>query len=176
MHGPLVRWVCRDLPLVLRWGLLLGALPVFPGCAGEPEPLDDAAALDPSFLPARADYRMHCSVCHGKGGLGATNLFPPLRGSEWANGDPAIPIRAVLHGVEGPLTVRGEKYMNKMAPLGRVLSDQQIATILTYVRASWGNTGSPVSEDEVARVRAETAGRDEPWTEEEFQALVSRVP
>jgi mono/diheme cytochrome c family protein len=117
-------------------------------------------------------YRTHCSACHGKRGKGATRLFPPLRGSEWTNGDPGIPIRAILHGVEGPLTVGGEAYMNKMAPLGRALNDGQIAEILTYVRASWGNTGTVVTPEEVAQVREATRGRERSWTETEFRSLL----
>ena len=141
-------------------------------CGGDPEPEDDAAAFDPTFLPARLAYRTYCAACHGKRGKGATHLFPPLRGSEWANGDLRIPIRAVLHGVEGPLTVKGTEYMNKMAPLGNILTDGQIAEILTYVRASWGNTGSEVTSKEVADVREATRGRKNAWTEVEFQRLL----
>lgn len=158
-------------PWILPLAGFLLALAVS-SCGGEPEPEDDAAALDPGFLPARMAYRTHCIACHGKRGQGAARLFPPLRGSEWANGDPGIPIRAVLHGVEGPLTVEGETYMNKMAPLGRTLNDGQIAEILTYVRASWGNAGSEVTPEEVAQVREATRGRERPWTETEFRSLL----
>lgn len=136
-----------------------------------PEPEDDAATLSPELLPARSEYRTHCSACHGRNGAGAPRLYPPLRGSSWVNGDPEIPIRAVLHGLEGPITVEGEEFMNKMTPLGDRLADKQIARILTYVRASWGNTAPPVTEAEVARVRAATAGRSEPWTAPELEAL-----
>ena len=135
-------------------------------------PEDDAARLNPDLLPARADYRNHCSACHGKRGNGAARLFPPLRGSEWVNGNAEIPIRTVLHGLRGPLTVEGQKYMNSMAPLGHRLSDAQMAGILTYVRASWGNDGEAVSEAEVTRVRAVTADRTEPWTEDELRPLL----
>jgi len=36
----------------------------------------------------------------------------------------------------------------------QVLSDQQIADVLTYVTNSWGNTGGPYSVDDVRRVKA----------------------
>lgn len=162
----------------MRSLLAVGLLLVFAicSCGGDPEPEDDAAAFDPAFLPARLAYRTHCAACHGKRGKGATHLFPPLRGSEWVNGDPGIPIRAVLHGVEGALTVEGVEYMNKMAPLGHVLTDGQIAEILTYVRASWGNVGSEVTSGEVARVRASTRGRTNAWTEAELRPLLESRP
>jgi mono/diheme cytochrome c family protein len=87
------------------------------------------------------------------------------------NGNPEIPIRAVLHGLEGPITVEGEDFMNKMTPLGERLADKQIARILTFVRASWGNAAPPVTEAEVARVRAATADRTDPWTAPELEAI-----
>lgn len=152
-------------------GLVLGALVA--GCGGRQEPADDIAATDPSFLPARSEFRMVCAACHGKMGRGASSLFPPLRGSPWASADPGIPIRIVLHGLEGPLTVQGEDYMNRMAPLGDRLDDERVARILTYVRASWGNSGGPVTPEEVAAVRRETAGRDRPWTEPELRELAA---
>jgi mono/diheme cytochrome c family protein len=82
-------------------------------------------------------------------------------------------IRVVLHGLEGPLTVDGKEFMNKMAPLANQLDDARIAAVLTYVRTSWGNTGTPVTADEVARVRREFAGRDRAWTVEELEPLLT---
>jgi len=153
--------------------LLVGALAA--GCGGRDQPEDDAAAADPSFLPARAEFRMQCAACHGKRGRGSAGLFPPLRGSDWANADPGIPVRVVLHGLDGPLTVGGVEYLNRMAPLGDRLTDEQIATILTYVRASWGNRGTVVTADQVAAVRRETAGKQKPWTELELRNLMGNA-
>jgi mono/diheme cytochrome c family protein len=68
--------------------------------------------------------------------------------------------------------VNGKEFMNKMAPLGARLSDAQIAAVLTYVRKSWGNTGTAVSESEVAQVRAALKGRREPWTMVELEPLL----
>jgi mono/diheme cytochrome c family protein len=132
----------------------------------EPE---DAATTDPSLLPARRLYRAHCSACHGKDGRGARRLFPPLTGSTWATGDPSLPIRVVLHGLEGTLTLDGVTYMNRMPPLGQRLSDSEVAAILTFVRASWGNRMGPVSAAEVGRVRAATRSRDRPYRVEELR-------
>jgi mono/diheme cytochrome c family protein len=69
-----------------------------------------------------------------------------------------------LQGLRGPITVNGKLYSLEMPPLG-ILEDQQIAAILTYVRREWNNTGSPVPTDFVAKTRADTASREEPWTE-----------
>jgi mono/diheme cytochrome c family protein len=55
-----------------------------------------------------------------------------------------------------------------MPPL-RSLDDEAIAGVLTYIRQSWGHNAPPVSPSTVTEVRRETAGREEPWTDEELQ-------
>jgi mono/diheme cytochrome c family protein len=89
------------------------------------------------------------------------------------NADPAVAIRIVLHGLEGEITVDGVRYMNKMPPQGGQLPDEKLAAILSYLRASWGNVGTPVSAADVARVRAETSERAKPWTGDEIRALMA---
>jgi mono/diheme cytochrome c family protein len=157
-------------------GLVLAALllaAVLGACGKSKEPLPpDAADSDPGLLPARADYRGPCAVCHGYDGAGAAHLFPPLAGSPWTAYAPEAMIRVVLHGLEGPVTVNGKEFMNKMAPLGARLSDAQVAGVLTYVRKSWGNAGTAVSETEVARVRAVVADRGRAWTVEELKPFL----
>ena len=61
-----------------------------------------------------------------------------------------------------------------MPPLGGVLTDDQIAEVLTYVRRSWGNQGSAVEAAGVTDVRKETTGRTRPWTEKELLELVGK--
>ncbi len=137
-------------------------------------PEDDAAATDPAMMEARSDYRFYCAACHGNDGRGAKNLFPPLRGSRWLNGDPAVPIRVVLHGLSGAITVEGGEFMNQMPPLGARLPDAKIAEILTYVRASWGNTGGPVTAEMVKEVRDGTQDRNRPFSPEDLKNLSSQ--
>jgi mono/diheme cytochrome c family protein len=51
----------------------------------------------------------------------------------------------------------------------KALDDEQIASILTYVRREWGHEGSPIDPGTIANVRAETNERgDVQWTEEEL--------
>jgi hypothetical protein len=40
-----------------------------------------------------------------------------------------------------------------MPPFGWRLSDQEVADVANFVRTSWGNTGSPVTATQVAKVR-----------------------
>lgn len=110
-----------------------------------------------------------CSACHQADGKGLAGVYPPLAGSDWVTGDPNIPIAIVLHGMQGPVTVNGQQYNSLMAPLGS-LSDEQIAAILTYERASWGNSASAVTAAQVAQVRAATSSRTQPWTAAEVRS------
>jgi mono/diheme cytochrome c family protein len=159
--------------LLVAAGFLAGLAAVVAGCGGGGgEALEDAATHDPSLLQARMEYRANCAACHGRDGMGATNLYPPLNGPTWAVRNPEVPIRIVLHGIRGELELGGERYMNQMPPLGHRLADQQIARILTYIRKSWGNDAPEVSPATVARVRAETAARSEQYTPEELEPLL----
>ena len=58
-----------------------------------------------------------------------------------------------------------------MPPLGAALDDEQIASVLTYVRRQWGNRGTPVTADAVKDTRSAVAGRTRPWTDAELAAL-----
>ena len=76
--------------------------------------------------------------------------------------------RIVLYGLHGPITVKGTEYNSIMAPLGAVLSDEQIALALTYVRQEWGNLVSAVEADVVEQARSETGPRAM-WMVEELR-------
>ena len=125
-------------------------------------------AMAASGVDGKAEYLV-CQTCHQENGEGLPNLYPPLAGSEIINGDPTVPIAIILHGLQGEITVKGQKFNNVMAPWAS-LSDAQIAAILTYERSSWGNASSAVTAEQVASVRSITASRTGPWTPEEVLA------
>jgi mono/diheme cytochrome c family protein len=132
-----------------------------------------AAAQPAAAQPAAGDqgqgvYVRVCATCHQRNGNGLPGSFPPLAGSDYANGDPARLIKIVLHGLQGPLVVRGQRYNNVMPPW-KSLSDQEIAAALTYVRSNFGNTAAPVTAEQVAQVRAATASRTTMWTVRELE-------
>jgi mono/diheme cytochrome c family protein len=127
------------------------------------------AALSRAQLGKRV-YDTTCITCHQANGLGVPGQYPPLAGSEWATGSEERVIRIVLHGLNGPITVEGKEYNNVMAPLGS-LKDEQIANVISYVRASWGNTASEVQPETVAKVRADTASRNTFWTAAELEKI-----
>ncbi len=108
-------------------------------------------------------YGNVCAACHQAGGTGVPGAFPPLADSRWVTGDPEIPVKIVLHGLEGPIEVRGETYDAVMPPWGDKLSDSEVSAVLNYVRSSWGNSAPEISAELVKKVREKTSGRNTPW-------------
>lgn len=115
-----------------------------------------------------------CSACHGSDGEGTPmagsqglRLAPPLKGALTAvQGDDLL--RVLLHGLTGP--VDGKSYGSDMIAMGSN-PDAWIADVASYVRVSFGNKGTPVTEEEVARLRAATGDRVKPWTIAELRAV-----
>ncbi|HAV64299.1 MAG TPA: dehydrogenase, partial [Verrucomicrobiales bacterium] len=101
----------------------------------------------------------HCVTCHQPDGKGLPDSgFPPIAGTQWTNGDPDRLIKLTLNGLFGPIEVSGRSYPGQvpMTPFGYILNDEEIASVLTYVRNSFGNQASPIQPGHVKRVREET--------------------
>ncbi len=104
----------------------------------------------------------YCGTCHRPDGRGLPAAgFPPLAGSEWVTGDPEVLIKVTLHGLAGPIEVGGQTYPGQvpMTPFKGLLTDEEAASVLTYIRMAFGNNASTVTPDEVARIRAMTANQ-----------------
>lgn len=91
-------------------------------------------------------YEQLCSACHKADGTGMPPLYPALKGSSVAVGNPiSRHIDLILNGVPGSAG---------MQPYKSQLSDDEIAAIATYERNAWGNnTGDLVQPADVAVVR-----------------------
>ncbi len=96
-------------------------------------------------------YGKTCLACHQPTGKGIPNAFPPLAASDYLNEDIDRAIGIVLNGKSGEITVNGEKYNNIMTK--QVLTDEEVASVMTYVLNSWGNNKKDVSESDVAKIR-----------------------
>lgn len=106
--------------------------------------------------PGAGLFLNQCSSCHGRDGLGHGDLLPPLAGNPAAlEHDPASMINIMLNGA-GRIVVKGVPDSYRMTPFRVLLSDQQLADIATFVRASWGNNGSAVTASEVRALREAT--------------------
>jgi mono/diheme cytochrome c family protein len=121
-----------------------------------------------------AELFTRCAVCHQASGLGVPGAYPPLAGSEWLDNNPEVPIRIVLHGLQGPITVKNTNFNNAMTPFGDQLSDAEIAAIITYERSSWGNSASKVTAEQVASVREATKSQTTPWNPADLKPLISK--
>jgi mono/diheme cytochrome c family protein len=98
-------------------------------------------------------YITNCSSCHQADGLGVPGAFPPLAGNPVVTGNPIAVIAIVKHGIGGRTVVNGEAYSGIMPPWAGLISDDEIAAVVTYIRSSWHNRAGPVSLAEVRAVK-----------------------
>jgi mono/diheme cytochrome c family protein len=124
-------------------------------------------ASDEQMKRGLAVYARTCIACHQPTGMGLPPVFPPIANAPIVVGNPELPIKFILQGLMGPITVGGMTYNSMMPPVVGV-TDGDIADVLTYVRQSFGNQGNPVSADQVKAVRAATAGRTAMWNTAEL--------
>jgi mono/diheme cytochrome c family protein len=187
-HPPLPLWLVTFVGALLFWGGIYmqrysggyGAMAYDENASGGTPKTTVPVPVDPYVMGKRV-FENICAKCHQPDGLGLPNQYPPLVGSEWAQAPgPARMIRIVLDGLQGPITVKGAAFNNVMAPLRDMLTDQQIAAALTYVRTQkdWGHGASPVTPEEVADIRNKTKGRPliGSWTPVELLAIPEHEP
>ena len=99
-------------------------------------------------------YEQHCVGCHGKQGEGAPPAYPPLAGNRAVTmASAANLVHIVLEGGFAPSTPANPRPYG-MPPFATVLSDAELASVLSHVRGSWGNAAAEVSPVDVARLRS----------------------
>ena len=82
-------------------------------------------------------YTDFCEACHQPGGEGFEDIYPALKGNEFVLGDQEELIYLMLEGRAGMPTFIAD------------LEVDQLATIINYIRNSWGNAGGEVPHDQV---------------------------
>ncbi|HDZ38281.1 MAG TPA: c-type cytochrome [Marinobacter sp.] len=130
--------------------------------ASEPDSSIAAATPDGAAL-----FGAHCSACHQASGQGIPGAFPPLAGSKWLQGDPAIPVAIVHDGLQGNIEVAGNTFQGAMPKFGGQLSDAELAAVLSYTRSQWGNDASDISPKVVAEHK-ERFGDRAVWSADEL--------
>ena len=88
----------------------------------------DSAATDFTGPAGEQLYMRVCAACHmpdAKGGQGA-GFYPALAGNPRL-GSGTYPVYVVMNG------------MNGMPPLGELMTDEQVADVVNYVRTHFGN-------------------------------------
>jgi heme/copper-type cytochrome/quinol oxidase subunit 2 len=110
-------------------------LPPFPAGGAEPVPTDELIDV------GRRVYQS-CVSCHGADGNGLEGV-PSIEGNT-----------TVMSNVAGSVeTLVAQPQVHP--PMGRSMSDRQIAGVLTYLRNSFGNEASAVQPEEIERIRNE---------------------
>jgi len=146
-------------PLGIVFAMLLA------GCGGhktkeKPQPLDTSTLVEKmpqekkersKRHPGERVYKEYCATCHQADGSGVPGMYPPLSSNEYIRNKDQI-LRVVLDGMKGKVEIDGEVYNNFMAPHSH-LTDLELASVISYVRASFGNSLDPVTIEEVAAAR-----------------------
>ncbi len=127
------------------------------------------------FLSGKKIFENTCAACHGENGGGVVPIAPPLNGSHWVTGPQERLILIALHGMEGPVTVKGKVYKEPEVQAvmpglksNTEFTDEKLAAVLTYIRNAWNNEADAVKPEKVKEVRHQAADRQEPFTEEEL--------
>jgi mono/diheme cytochrome c family protein len=107
------------------------------------------AGVSAQAADGRQLFLDNCSACHMPNGKGVPGAFPALSGSKVALGPAPAAAGIVLNGKGGMPAFRDE------------MSDAEIAAVLSYVRAAWGNKAPGVTAALVAPVRR-TGKRENP--------------
>lgn len=92
-------------------------------------------------MDGKALFLKNCAACHQASGKGIPGAFPALAGNKFVQGKGADVAAVLLKGRGG------------MPDFSDSLSDAEIATVLSFVRSSWGNQGAPLGEAEVLALR-----------------------
>lgn len=102
---------------------------------------DKVWSMEDLYSKGEAAYNTKCAACHKPDGSGLPPAFPPLKGSKIATGSVAEHIDIVLKG------------KGTMPPWG-MLSDLELAALITYERNAWGNaTGDVVQPSAIKAAR-----------------------
>ena len=143
----------------MRIALLLALAVTIAGCARSAKgPEAAASALALAKNPASASdgavvYIANCSSCHQADGSGIPGAFPPLAGNAVVTGNPVAVIAIIKNGVDGKIVVNGLAYSGIMPRWKGVISDDQLAAVITYIRSAWHNRAAGVSAADVQAVK-----------------------
>lgn len=119
-----------------------------------PKPADRAAT---HLALGQRVYEQHCAACHGEQGQGfqlrdGRVAYPPLAGNRAVTmASPANLLRIVQEGGFGLPTAQHPQPFG-MPPFQMVLDDNALAALLTYIRQSWGNSGTVVQPLDVLQL------------------------
>jgi mono/diheme cytochrome c family protein len=149
VYGPMAEVVYNSLQYLTDEDVR--AMAVYLKGIAEPSPPPPPSSTLPSTESSllislgKTVYDRRCASCHGAQGEGRPPHWPPLAGNQSIQMESAVnPIRMVLNGGYPPGTESNPRPYG-MPPFAGLLSDDDVAAVVTYVRTAWGNRGTPVS-------------------------------
>jgi mono/diheme cytochrome c family protein len=86
----------------------------------------------------REVYLEYCAECHQTSGTGVPNLIPRLAGNPVVTLEDPSPIIETVEYGQGSMTGFRER-----------LTPDDVASVLTYIRNTWGNHAVPVSPKQI---------------------------
>jgi mono/diheme cytochrome c family protein len=90
-------------------------------------------------------YEEACAACHQLQGQGISQIYPPLNGSGFVTAQDPDPLIAVI------ITGRGG-----MPTFHDILTSEEIAAVVSYIRTGWDNQAETVSVEQVEQVWGQT--------------------
>jgi len=96
-------------------------------------------------------YLNNCSNCHQKDGTGLVRLYPPIKGSDYFQSNPARTICLIRNGQLGEIIVNGISF-NQPMPANPDLSNLEIAELTTYLYGIWSEEDSIYSPNQVSEL------------------------
>ncbi len=118
--------------------------------------------LEPAFKAYMAKgknlYTQKCAACHGGDGNGGPG-FPPLAGAKYVADNARVVTMIALNGVAGPIEVKGKTYNSNMAAQAVGLNEYELASLMTFIRNSFGNEGDVMSIEQAAEVLTDSDKR-----------------
>ncbi len=111
------------------------------------------AMTDARMQAGLAIYNDNCTSCHVGNGMGVARMFPALAGNAVVQSvNPITLARVVLQGtraIDTDVAPTGPT----MPAYGWKLNDDQVASLLSYMRNAWGNAADPVDTAFVTKIR-----------------------
>lgn len=109
-----------------------------------------AVRLSQFTVQGKQLYMENCSQCHQVDGKGLSLLYPPLADEELLSHTDRIAC-AIRYGVSGPKEIGGKIFNQPMAAV-EILTDLEIAEIITFLTTTWGGHSQLTDADTVRQL------------------------
>ncbi|WP_322050417.1 cytochrome c [Paraburkholderia bannensis] len=118
-----------------------------------PQPVAAVSADGAALAAGRSVYLAVCAGCHGLAGEGKPHVAVPMNGnSTLRQADSHNLLVAMLDGIDTQ-KFAGVENMQAMPAFASTLSDDELAQLANYLRATWGGQAANVTANDVKALR-----------------------